>query len=112
MWSLIRNPNYWRNIFPGVLMLGTTGVVQGTVTDVDGLTPVVGAIVRICPSGPGTITDESGSFRMAGLPIGTYHIVAYNGEQTAQDSEDIDIETNSTTTILFTLQTTTSIGCP
>lgn len=109
MWSLVRNPNYWRNKFPGVLMLGTTGIVQGTVFDSGGSTPVPGAIVRMCPAGRQTVSKADGTFYMEDVPIGTYHIIAYT--DTVQDADDIEVDTDATTSVTFSLTSPFS-GCP
>jgi hypothetical protein len=109
VWVLIKNPNYWRHKFSDVLELGTTGLITGTVFKADGSTPQVDATVRLCPGGPATQSTAGGAFHMEGIPKGTYHIIAYHGG--FQDDEDIEVDTDATTNVTFSLAGTLK-GCP
>lgn len=111
MWTLHRNPSYWRARFSNVILLGTTGTVQGTVFASDGSTPVVGAIVKLCPGGNWTVSKADGTFVLYDVPIGTYKFIAYNPAGTAGDSEDIEVSTDAVTEVTFVLNSSV-VGCP
>jgi len=110
MWSLIRSPNYWKTKFPGVILLGTTGTVSGTVYQAGGVTPQNAALVKLCPGGPQTLSKSNGTFALYCIPIGRYRVLANNPAQTLEDVETIDVATNSTTTVTLVLDQTFK-GC-
>lgn len=107
MWSLIKNPNFWRSKFADVVLLGTTGTITGDVKI--GVSPVSGAIVKLCPGGPQTTSKTDGTFRLNNVPKGSYRIIAYTAS--VQDSENIVVDTDSTTVVNFALVDSFT-GCP
>src|SRR5262245_55759594 len=55
------------------------GEIRGTVQDAEGKTPIVSASVAVWTKGnaalvAGTMTQQNGSFRIEGLPPGTYTV--------------------------------------
>jgi len=104
VWSLLRDPTFWRSRFPGVVLLGTTGTIDGTAS--------ANAIVKICPGGPSTVAGGGGSFSLRNVPIGTYTIISYNPAMTQKASEEIEVTTNGTTSVTFSYSAATDCGCP
>ena len=85
----------------------TTGTVTGTAIDSSGA-PIGQAAVTLTDSGTGavrkTITDESGNFRFALLPVGTYGVeVSSKGFKTFR-REGIIVETDRSLAVPVTLE--------
>lgn len=78
-----------------------TGIVRGTVTDLDG-EPLVGATVYIPALQAGAYTNESGIFSIDKLQPGQYDILAfYFGYDTLR--QDVTVDLRGATTIGFAL---------
>jgi hypothetical protein len=103
MWSLLRDPNYWRSKFPQITLLGSVGTVQGTAAE--------GAIVMFCPGGPSQVAGVGGAFKFTSVPIGTYTIISYDAAMTQKASEDIEVTTGGTTNVVFSYSPATDCRC-
>jgi len=104
-WELFRrNLNYWRFRFPQVVLLGTTGTISGTALPL--------SFIKLCPGGPSTTANGAGDFILSYVPIGTYRIISTSADRAQQGSEDIEVATDSTTTVNFTYSSTNDPGCP
>ncbi len=81
------------------------GTVTGTVLEVDRVTAVIGANVRVGGTTLGAATDLDGHYRIIGIPVGTYTVTAsYYGAPTAS-ALDVQVSEGATTTVLFMLTT-------
>src|SRR5581483_4483705 len=74
---------------------GGVGTVSGTVTQVGGSTPIVGATVTL--GSTSVITDSNGQYSFSNVPTGSYSVTAsYPGYQSG--SQVVTVSTGSTTT--------------
>lgn len=105
MWSLIRNPQYWKTKFSDAIFLGSVGTVQGTVFLSGGVTPAPAVIVKLCPGGPQTLSRGDGTYTLPYIPQGTYKVIAWDGRQTLEGSAQITVTRSLTTTQNLTLAT-------
>src|SRR5579885_3293185 len=89
------------SILPGCLPPAgaqTTSVIQGVVRDSQGL-PIAGAEITL--SGPllardaRFTTDAAGSFRIPGLPAGSYNLRAEKADFAAREYEGLTVPINS-----------------
>jgi len=79
---------------------GGVGTVSGTVTQVGGSTPIVGATVTL--GSTSVITDSNGQYSFSNVPTGSYSVTAsYPGYQSG--SQVVTVSTGSTTTANFSL---------
>ena len=80
-----------------------TGVIAGHILEPDGVTPLIGANVRIDGTALGAATDLDGAYRLAGVPVGVYSVTAsYSGYQ-SQTVTVVEIVPGATRTLDFTL---------
>lgn len=64
------------------LVLAQEGVITGTIRDVNTQEPLIGVSVLLVGSQLGTVSDESGKYRLDGVPLGSYTVqAAYLGYQ-------------------------------
>ncbi len=54
----------------------STGIIRGTVRDKNTQESLVGAVVSLEGTQTGAQTDENGNFKLEGIPVGSYNIVA------------------------------------
>jgi hypothetical protein len=82
----------------------TNGAIQGRITDEGGLT-IARAEVVISSRDTGvlrrTSTDESGLFRLAGLPVGTYDVQASASNALPYMATNVAVNVAATTTLNF-----------
>jgi carboxypeptidase family protein/TonB-dependent receptor-like protein len=83
---------------------GTTGTLTGTVTDDQGLA-LPGAAVTVTNTSTGfsrsAPTDDTGTYRIAGLPSGTYEVKAELNGFAVQSRKDVSVSVAATTTSDF-----------
>ncbi|GAA4424409.1 TonB-dependent receptor [Pontibacter saemangeumensis] len=60
--------------FPAALALAQTGVITGTVRDVNTQEPLIGVSVQLVEAQLGTVSNEAGSFRLEDVPLGSYTV--------------------------------------
>ena len=86
----------------------TTSIVEGTVTDQQGL-PIVGADVRINGADMGidrrVLSASDGIYRFPGLPVATYTVITSKSGFATKTLRDLELTLNSTfsLTILLTV---------
>ena len=91
---------------PASAQTTTTGRIVGTVVDPQGAAVPGVTVTATSPQLQGSrvsVTDSSGEFRFLTFPPGTYHIKAeLSGFQTVERA-DVQVNTNSTVTLPFTM---------
>src|SRR5437588_5576535 len=92
---------------PAAAQTSTTGIVQGTVTDLQGAV-VAGAEVKLLDSATNRSqiekTNDTGLYILVNVPPGIYTVtVARTGFRTAQVAE-LKVEVNKSYTVNFTLE--------
>ena len=84
----------------------TTSIIEGTVTDQQGL-PIVGADVRIVGAEMGidrrVLSASDGIYRVPGLPVGTYTVTASKSGFATKTLRDLEITLNSTFSLTIVL---------
>lgn len=84
---------------------GTNGAIQGRITDNGGL-PLRDTRVDVTGDATGlrrsTVTDDSGSFRLAGLPVGTYDVRAET-LPSPHVASGVPVNVAATTTVNFSI---------
>lgn len=111
--SEFRSPLFYLPLFylvffihPAHLAAQTTSILQGTVTDSKAL-PIAGATVTL--SGPTLAneivitTDAAGSYRLAGLVAGTYHLRVSKPDFAAETYENLPVTVNQSLIFNVTL---------
>ena len=64
------------------LALAQQGVITGTIRDVNTQEPLIGVSVLLADTQLGTVSDETGKYRLDGVPLGSYTVQAtYLGYQ-------------------------------
>ena len=92
---------------PAAAQSSTTGAIQGRILDADtgdglaGVTVVVTSAVL--PGAQTAITDDGGSYKLAGLPPGSYRVTFYYAQLTAVRS-DVNVGVNKVTPVFQRLQ--------
>jgi len=92
--------------------LDPAGSISGVVTDSSG-NPLANMGVDVMDGGYGTCTDENGNYNIAGLPFGTYHIVAgrdFCGSHPYVEAVIFWVETNETTPDVSGIDFTLELG--
>ncbi len=90
---------------PGVALAQGTGTIAGQVLESDGVTAVIGANVRVEGTTLGAATDLDGNYRIIGVPVGSFTVIAsYSGYQ-SQSITGAEINAGSTRQLNFTLST-------
>src|SRR5688572_4574889 len=83
---------------------GTTGTLTGSVTDDQGLA-LPGANVTVTNTSTGfsrsATTDETGTFRIAGLPSGSYEVKSELSGFAVQARKDVSVSVAATSTVDF-----------
>lgn len=105
MWSLIRDPKYWKTKFSDAIFLGSVGSISGTVFLSGGVTPAPGVLVRLCPGGLQTLSLGDGSYSILGVPQGTYKLLAFDKPQAFEGSAQITVVRSANTSQNLTLAT-------
>ena len=84
----------------------TTSIIEGTVTDQQGL-PIVGADVRIVGAEMGidrrVLSASDGIYRVPGLPVGTYTVTASKSGFATKTLRDLELTLNSTFSLTIVL---------
>ncbi|MBI4503180.1 MAG: TonB-dependent receptor [Gemmatimonadetes bacterium] len=92
-----------------LLAQGTSGKMEGTVTDPAGQ-PVNGAQIMVMGTSFGTVTDAKGYYFINNVPVGTYNVRAqYIGMQPAE-IQNVRVLAGQTMTVKFSLSTAVQIG--
>lgn len=79
------------------------GGIAGTVRDAATLSPIVGATVMLAGTGTGTMTDASGSFRIADVSAGSYTVTASSVGYAVLAVTDAIVRPGRTTDVDFDL---------
>ena len=80
------------------------GSVAGTVVDRQSNRPIEGVQVRVVGSPRGTQTDQTGQFRLTGIPVGTVNVLVQRIGYGAS-TRAVTVTSGGTTTASFTLAT-------
>jgi len=92
--------------FISILLNRGAGTVSGTVTEIDGNTPIEGVLIRVLRSGSEvrrTTTAANGSYTLANLPIGSYDIEASKSQYVTELNVEKQIVAGETTIVNFQL---------
>ena len=81
----------------------STGDIQGTVTFAADGEAVHGAVVLLIKSGITVLTDETGTFAIEDVPVGTYEVLAQREFLTTTRAA-VTIEPGRTATVNFALE--------
>ena len=85
------------------LQLSATGVIEGTVKDADGQ-PQGGAIVRHrAPPYRSVVAKDDGSFRLAGMPPGTFTLMAERSANEVSTSGSVSVRAGETSELELAL---------
>jgi TonB-dependent starch-binding outer membrane protein SusC len=87
---------------PAAMMAQQTGSIQGTVVEAGNLRPLVTVQVSLQGTGFGTLTNQSGEYRLTGVPIGTHQLSVTRLGYGSQ-VRDVTVEPGETATEDFQL---------
>lgn len=88
------------------LRLAETGAIEGTVTDADG-EPQGGAIIRHrSPPFRSVVAKDDGTFRLAGMPTGTFTLMAERSANEVSTSASVSVTAGETSELQLTLPAT------
>ena len=80
-----------------------TGTIAGTVLEADGVTPIIGANVRVGGTTLYASTDLDGNYRIIGIPAGTYPVTANCVGYLARWVNEVVVDTGIMRTLVFKL---------
>ena len=80
-----------------------TGAIAGRILESDGVTSVIGANVRVEGTTLGAATDIDGTYRIIGVPAGTYTVTVSYAGFTPQSIQGAEITAGATRTLSFTM---------
>lgn len=93
-----------------VVFGGTTGKIQGIITDTNSKEPLPGVNVVIEGTILGAATNESGFYFIINIPPGTYSIKASMVGYSTENKSDVRIYVDRTTTADFNLKVSAVVG--
>jgi len=83
--------------------IGTTGVLNGRVTDTFSKEPIAHAFISLLGSGRNTETDNNGYFSIAGVPAGTYSLLIERIGYRQKTISSVSIAPDATTNLAIEL---------
>ena len=89
---------------------GTTGKIDGTITDSDSKEPLPGVNVVIEGTTFGAATDENGYFFIINVPPGTYRLKSSMVGYAIETKEDVRVYVDRTTAAIIALKTSAVTG--
>ncbi|RAU84340.1 TonB-dependent receptor [Pontibacter arcticus] len=85
-----------------------TGIITGTIRDVNTQEPLIGVSVALSGTSAGTVSNETGTYRLTDIPLGSYTIVAsYVGYQ-AVSKFNVNVTSGNIQIINFSLSPSTN----